>query len=143
VVVTTMHKAKGLEWDKVYLLSVNNFDFPSAQPGDHFMSEKFYIRDKLNLEAEIVAKIKALVDSDIPGLYLAYGAATEEARLNLSSERLRLLYVGITRAKKELVITWNTGHMDDCTPALPLVALSSHLEEQAHARAGNLSIQPE
>ncbi len=28
VVVTTMHKAKGLEWDRVYLMSVNNYDFP-------------------------------------------------------------------------------------------------------------------
>ena len=27
-VVTTMHKAKGLEWDRVYLMSVNNYDFP-------------------------------------------------------------------------------------------------------------------
>ncbi len=32
VVVTTMHKAKGLEWDRVYLMSVNNYDFPSGQP---------------------------------------------------------------------------------------------------------------
>ncbi len=29
VVVTTMHKAKGLEWDRVYLMSVNSYDFPS------------------------------------------------------------------------------------------------------------------
>ncbi len=28
VVVSTMHKAKGLEWDRVYLMSVNNFSYP-------------------------------------------------------------------------------------------------------------------
>jgi DNA helicase-2/ATP-dependent DNA helicase PcrA len=30
IVVSTMHKAKGLEWDRVYLMSVNNYDFPSG-----------------------------------------------------------------------------------------------------------------
>ena len=28
VTVTTMHKAKGLEWDRVYLMSANNYDYP-------------------------------------------------------------------------------------------------------------------
>ena len=28
MVITTMHKAKGLEWDRVYLLSVNNYRLP-------------------------------------------------------------------------------------------------------------------
>ena len=52
VVVTTMHKAKGLEWDRVYLMSVNNYDFPSLQSNDRYISEKWFVRDSLNLEAE-------------------------------------------------------------------------------------------
>ncbi len=36
VVIITVHKAKGLEWDRVYLMSVNAYDFPSALPGDSF-----------------------------------------------------------------------------------------------------------
>ena len=51
VVVTTIHKAKGLEWDRVYLMSVNAYDFPSALPGDNFIAEQWYVRDGLNLEA--------------------------------------------------------------------------------------------
>ncbi|HEX7540709.1 MAG TPA: 3'-5' exonuclease, partial [Anaerolineales bacterium] len=51
------------------------------------------------------------------------GAATQSARLDYVRERLRLLYVGITRAKKELVLTWNTGRQGDQTPAIPFVAL--------------------
>ena len=47
VVVATMHKAKGLEWDRVYLMSVNAYDFPSALPGDTFISEKWFVRDRL------------------------------------------------------------------------------------------------
>ena len=36
-------------------------------------------------------------------------------------ERLRLLYVGITRAKRELIITWNSGRQGDATPSLAQV----------------------
>ena len=60
VVVTTMHKAKGLEWDRVYLMSVNNYDFPSNMPNDRFISEKWFIRGGLNLEAEALAQLTAL-----------------------------------------------------------------------------------
>ena len=43
-VVTTIHKAKGLEWDRVYLLSVNNYDFPAGSPHDTYIAEKDFIR---------------------------------------------------------------------------------------------------
>ena len=130
VVISTMHKAKGLEWDRVYLLSVNNYDFPSAQPGDSFMSEKWFIRDRLNLEAEMIAQLKALVKKDKIALYMPEGQATVEARLDYAAERLRLLYVGITRARQELVITRNTGRRGDSQEALPLTALRIYQEQK-------------
>ncbi|KAF0106808.1 MAG: DNA helicase II / ATP-dependent DNA helicase PcrA [Anaerolineaceae bacterium] len=128
VVVTTMHKAKGLEWDRVYLMSANNYDFPSAQPNDRYISERWFIRDGLNLEAETLAQLEALGTSSEFEWY-AEGQATGQARLGYVRERLRLLYVGITRAKKELVITWNTGRTGEQTPAIPLVALQGWWEE--------------
>jgi DNA helicase-2/ATP-dependent DNA helicase PcrA len=125
VVVATIHKAKGLEWERVYLLSVSNYDFPSAQPHDTYISERWFVRNQLNLPAEALAKLTALITGDMPGVYLEEGQATREARLDYCSERLRLLYVGITRAKKELIITWNTGksRRGESVPALPLQAL--------------------
>jgi DNA helicase II / ATP-dependent DNA helicase PcrA len=129
VVVTTMHKAKGLEWDRVYLLSVNNYDFPSGQPNDRYIPEKWFVHSGLNLEAETLAQLDAALSTGEYGFY-AEGAATQSARLDYVRERLRLLYVGITRAKKELVLTWNTGRKGDQTPAMPFVALQGWWENQ-------------
>ena len=122
VVVATMHKAKGLEWDRVYITSANTYDFPSGLEGDQFISEKWFLRDHLNLEAEALAQLDALLGTDEYAWY-EEGEATRRARLDYARERLRLLYVGITRAKKELVVTWNTGRKGGLLPAVPLLAL--------------------
>jgi DNA helicase-2/ATP-dependent DNA helicase PcrA len=129
VVVSTMHKAKGLEWDRVYLMSVNNYDFPSGLQGDLYISEKWFIRDKLNIEAETLAQLDTLVSGDEYHWYQE-GTPTVQARLNYARERLRLLYVGITRAKKELIITWNNGRKGVSLPAIPMIELYSYLEKQ-------------
>ena len=122
VVVTTVHKAKGLEWDRVYLMSVNNYDFPSGEMYDRYISEKWFIRSGLNLEAEALAQLKALEST---GEYDWYeeGNATMHSRLDYVKERLRLLYVGITRAKSDLIITWNSGRQGDAQPSLAMSEL--------------------
>lgn len=135
IVVTTYHKAKGLEWDRVYLLSVNDYDFPSATIGDHFISEKYLYKDELNLEAEIIAKLRALSAEEIQGLFMEMGIATEQARLEYAAERIRLFFVGITRAKQELIITWNTGDTHNknkkpANPSLPFLALNAYWEQR-------------
>jgi DNA helicase-2/ATP-dependent DNA helicase PcrA len=63
------------------------------------------VRDSLNLEAEVLAQLEALIN------HAGYveGQATEAARLDLVKERLRLFFVGLTRARQELIVTWNTG----------------------------------
>jgi len=119
VVVATMHKAKGLEWDRVYLMSANNYDFPAGLEGDIFISERWFVRDHLNLEAEALAQLQSAF---APGEYewVPEGGASSAARLDYARERLRLLYVGITRARRELIITYNSGR--DNKPQLPAAA---------------------
>jgi DNA helicase-2/ATP-dependent DNA helicase PcrA len=129
VVVATMHKAKGLEWDRVYLMSVNNYSFPSAQPHDTYIAERWFIRDQLNLEAETLAQLGSLLQDDV--LPYVEGEATRQSRLDYVAERLRLFYVGITRAKRELVVTWNTGRPQaPQQPAVPFVALRTYWEKE-------------
>ena len=127
VVVSTIHKAKGLEWDRVYILSANNYDFPSGAEGDTYIAEKWYARQMLNLEAEALAQLKSLL-----GAPYREGEASQHARDEYASERLRLLYTGITRARKELVITWNTGRRGESLPAEAFVELINFWE---HRRA--------
>ena len=132
VYVTTIHKAKGLEWDRVYLMSVNNYDFPSGtQAVDSYISEKWFLRNSLNLEAEALAQLKAAFSTGEHSWYQE-GAATQLARLEYIAERLRLFFVGITRAKKELTITLNTGRKGECQPSVPFTALQTFWEERNH-----------
>ncbi len=131
VVIATIHKAKGLEWDRVYLMSVNNYNFPSARPHDQFISEKWFVRERINLEAEALAQLEAvLAEGDLPVYEYQERQVTQEARQEYAAERLRLLYVGITRAKKELIVTWNTGRRGDQQPAAPFIALQTFWEEE-------------
>ncbi len=66
----------------------------------------------LNLEAEALAQLRAAT-SNSEYDYYEEGSATRRVRLDYVRERLRLLYVGITRARKELVVTWNSGRKGD------------------------------
>lgn len=132
VVVTTMHKAKGLEWDRVYLMSVNNYDFPSGMPNDRFISERWFVRSGLDLTAEALAQLSAVESRDEYDWY-EEGAATMRSRLDYVKERLRLFYVGITRAKRELIVTWNSGRQGDATPSLALSELMGWWEENSRS----------
>jgi DNA helicase-2/ATP-dependent DNA helicase PcrA len=134
VTVGTMHAAKGLEWERVYLMGVNNFGFPAGGPADVYRSERFWVRDSLNLLAEAEEQMRLLHAGSLDP-YLT-GAATESARRDLAAERLRLLYVGITRAKRELILTYNTGRSAEQaknSPAVAFQALSEWVSRTAVA----------
>ena len=132
-VVMTHHGAKGLEWDRVYLMSVNNYDFPSADIFDSFMSDKWFARGGLNLRAEGLAQLRAIVS----GARYREGDATGDARIEYAAERLRLLYVGITRARSELIVTWNKGRKGDLIAAKALPALERGTRDIKDSRDTN------
>jgi len=126
VTISTMHRAKGLEWDRVYLTSINNYDFPSGEPHDTYMGEREFVRGGMDVVQEVVAQLEAVMNP----LELEYieGEATVQARYGYVSERLRLLYVGITRARKALFVTCNEGQ-GQARPAAPLILLEAFWRE--------------
>jgi DNA helicase II / ATP-dependent DNA helicase PcrA len=132
VLVTTVHKAKGLEWDRVYILAANNFDYPSLQESDQYVSEKWFLVNKINLPAEAVDGLQRFSAGDPLAFLSSPGEATLEARRKYCAERLRLLFVGITRAKKELIITWNSGKRGDQTLSIPVAELSDFLKRETN-----------
>ncbi len=129
VVVSTMHKAKGLEWDAVFLTSMNNYNFPSGHEYDQYQPEKWFIKDDLNLEAESISQLKTLLE-DHPLDWYKPGEASRKARQEFIRERLRLFFVGITRARCWFTATWNTGRFNKNSPALPFLELINFLERK-------------
>ena len=117
VTIATIHTAKGLEWDRVHLASVSNYSFPSGGDEDSYRGERWFIRDNLNLTEEALEQTSQLhmgtLDDYVPG------QASRNARLEFAAERLRLLYVGITRARQELILTYNTGSRHETNPNHP------------------------
>ena len=138
ITVSTYHRAKGLEWDRVYLTGVSNYVFPSLQADDRYLDEKPFIRDHLNLKAESLAQLDSL-RYDIP---YTEGEASAEARIAYAAEHLRLLYVGITRARREVCLSWNTGRFGGNRPALPLTILAAQIAERAAPSLDESSAEP-
>jgi len=102
ITVATQHRAKGLEWDFVCLAGIDRFWVP------HDLEQAF-----LGSYPELGGNPTATVQAQLRGLMGEAGAppdisqATRQANLETISERLRLLYVGITRARRHLQISWS------------------------------------
>lgn len=123
ITVATMHGAKGLEWDRVYLTSLNSYSFPSGAAQDKYRSERYWARDAVNLIAEALAQLRQVAGGSLDDY--TPGPATQAARLAVSAERLRLFYVGITRARRELIVTYNTGRLSEKEPTSPALVFEA------------------
>ncbi len=102
VTVATQHRAKGLEWDFVCLVGIDRFWVPYDLEQDFLGS---YAALGGNPTAAVQAQLRALMGD--PAGVASTAEATRQANLETIAERLRLLYVGITRARRHLQIGWS------------------------------------
>lgn len=99
ITVCNYHKSKGLEWDCVFLLGITQFNFPD-NIYEKFQCDKWYLKEKYkNPESNIKAEIDFMLHGEVTKNY------AKEIKENLIKEKIRLLYVGITRAKEMLILS--------------------------------------
>lgn len=131
--LSTYHRAKGLEWDTVFVVGVTDDFFPSRL-NDSFRDELGFLRPELANPAALArAELKALLGE-------GPGDPLREAKIEIIGERLRVLYVAITRARENLMLTAHRqkvlpgGGTPQVRPAIPFQRLAEHARRRA---AGN------
>ncbi|MBT3345114.1 MAG: ATP-dependent helicase [Gemmatimonadetes bacterium] len=99
ITLTTLHKAKGLEWDLVYVLGVDAVEFPASLEDDFRGHQQHLGGDPAQM-----ARVWLLdaADGETSGR-----DGTSEGRLDTIAERLRLLYVAVTRARRYLSLSYS------------------------------------
>lgn len=128
--LATQHSAKGLEWDFVFLVGIDGMWIPGSLEAPFLGVHDFLGGDPM---AEANAQLRYLMMSET-GLY-ANRTATETAHIEVISERLRLLYVGITRARRHLHIsrsraTRQQNREREAEPATVMGVLYRYLKQQ-------------
>lgn len=124
--LVTAHKAKGLEWDTVYVIGLTAGQYPGLME-DKVQSEAWFLPEEIvNPEAVAKAELKGFDPVD----------ARIHAKEELLAERLRLLYVAITRAKLNLLLTWHRVNEfgGKTRQALTLAPLEQFIREEGRTQ---------
>jgi len=129
ICLTTMHKAKGLEWDLVYLVGVDGNWFPGSLD-DWFQGDYDFLGgDPAEIARSLANRLLGRAADDPIS-----GDATRSGHVRVIAERLRLLYVAVTRARRYLAVSWSretpAGMRTRRVPMAPAFEeLRSHWEE--------------
>jgi DNA helicase-2/ATP-dependent DNA helicase PcrA len=130
--VITMHKAKGLDWDYVFL----PFLHENTLPGTQWIPPQMQFLGHFTLAEVARAQIRAHLHHQEPVSDIAI--AWERAKTLKTAEEFRLLYVAMTRAKrllwmsaaKQAPFTWNKPeYLADRPPCPVLPALRKQFPE--------------
>ncbi len=122
VKLLTMHRAKGLEWEVVYLPAMVMGTFPSDRVSDNWVTAAAALPADLRGDA-----------SSIPQLEDATAAAIKTYAERLKEQQRlaedRLAYVAVTRARTVLIGSGHTWRAENVRPRLPSVYLKAVLAE--------------
>ncbi len=122
VTIITMHKAKGLDWDYVFI----PFLYEAMIPGKLYVPRPAEFLGPFTLPEVARAQIRAIVhENPLPDLFAAWERAEELKQ----AEEYRLLYVAMTRAKRLLWMSaatrgpfaWSKPEMLSDRPPCPAI----------------------
>jgi DNA helicase II / ATP-dependent DNA helicase PcrA len=98
VKLLTVHRAKGLEWDSVFLVGVVANRFPNTRGRTRWTSGPAVLPTPLRGDARDLPVLRGHTSADLD-------AMAEDWRRHEAQEELRLGYVAFTRAKRMLVVS--------------------------------------
>ncbi|HEY1135585.1 MAG TPA: ATP-dependent DNA helicase [Nocardioides sp.] len=125
VKLLTVHRAKGLEWDVVFLVGVGEDKFPTKQTRTQWITGPAVLPSALRGDARDVPQLAGHEKKDLDDL-------REAARAHEAMEELRLGYVAFTRARHELVASaylWTESRATPVGPSRYLEPLTAVLRE--------------
>jgi len=131
----TYHRSKGLEFDTVYLACITATDFPVTL-NDRFLSDYWCLRPEYRNPVSLMKfqldefVISGTVLSDTcRGETAPRPDPAKQAKIEIIGERMRLLYVGITRARENLLFSAHKEFLHKETGKKIKTAPSLYLEE--------------
>jgi DNA helicase II / ATP-dependent DNA helicase PcrA len=113
VKLLTVHRAKGLEWDAVFLVGVAESRFPTTRGRTKWTSGPGVLPAPLRGDAKDLPQLRGHSSADLDLL-------AEESKGHEAREELRLGYVAFTRAKHVLVVSsycWRDSRQSPLGPS--------------------------
>ncbi|MCX6396494.1 MAG: ATP-dependent DNA helicase [Propionibacteriales bacterium] len=112
VKLLTVHRAKGLEWDTVFLVGVCEQKFPNTTARSQWTTVSWVMPATLRGDAQDLPQLRGYEPADLKAL-------REAAKAHEEIEQLRLGYVAFTRARHELSVSSYLWRDSRATPLGP------------------------
>ena len=137
ITVCNYHKSKGQGRDCVFLLGLVQYNFPDNTK-QKFQSDKWYLKDRYKNPIAIVkSEIDNILNKNVGTDYMY------QSKIDVINEKIRLLYVGITRAKEMLILSCSS-YKDESEigkknkeqkPSIYINELEKHIQQKRSIKA--------